>query len=164
MVPFDAVVCFGGPLGYVLDQADRAVDELLRVLRPAGFLLISVMSLVGATAGRLPAVVEDMRQHGREAIDRVIRTGDLPTALSGHLAMHMYRWSELEALLERHGCSIVAASASALTFGSLHGELHASLSDSERADLIDWEIDLAAEPGAISAGEHIIAVARKASS
>jgi hypothetical protein len=81
--------------------------------------------------------------------------------LSGHLPMHMYRWSKLEALLGRHSCAIVAASASALTFGRLHGELLASLTDDERALLTEWEIDLAAEPGAISMGEHIIAVARK---
>jgi ubiquinone/menaquinone biosynthesis C-methylase UbiE len=33
---FDAVVCYGGPLSYVLDRADEAVEGLLRILRPAG--------------------------------------------------------------------------------------------------------------------------------
>ena len=32
---FDAVVCYGSPLGYVLDRADDAVGELLRVTEPA---------------------------------------------------------------------------------------------------------------------------------
>ena len=33
---FDATVCFGGPLSYVLDRADAALTELFRVTRPAG--------------------------------------------------------------------------------------------------------------------------------
>ena len=158
---FDAVVCYGGPLSYVMDRADDALRELLRLLRSGGLLLVSVMSLLGATAGGLPFVMEEARAHGPEAVDAVIRTGDLPSALSGHLEMHMYRWSELEALLHRHGCHVVTASASNLTFARVHGELIASMSDEERAWLARWELALVGEPGAISMGEHIIAVARK---
>jgi hypothetical protein len=44
---FDAVVCFGGPLGYVLGEADRALAELLRVTKQGGRVLLSVMSLLG---------------------------------------------------------------------------------------------------------------------
>jgi ADP-ribose pyrophosphatase YjhB (NUDIX family) len=75
--------------------------------------------------------------------------------------MHMYRWSELRDLLERRPCRIVAASASGLTFGRIHRDLHLSLTEEEREQLTAWEIDLAAEPGAISMGEHIIAVMQK---
>lgn len=96
-----------------------------------------------------------------EAVESVIRTGDLPPELSGHIAMHMYRWSELQALLGRHQCQIVAASASSLSFGRLHQELISGLSEAERERLVRWEVELAAEPGAVSMGEHIIAVVRK---
>jgi SAM-dependent methyltransferase len=160
---FDAVVCYGGPLSYVMDRADEAVGELLRLIRPGGLLLASVMSLLGATAGSLPLVMEEARAHGPEAVDAVIRTGDLPSALGGHLEMHMYRWSEFEALLRRHDCDIVTASASNLSFARLHGDLIASMSDEERAWLERWELALVGEPGAISMGEHIIAVSRKRS-
>src|SRR6476659_2542492 len=44
---FDAVVCFGGPLSYVLGEADRALSELLRVTKRGGSLLLTVMSLLG---------------------------------------------------------------------------------------------------------------------
>jgi len=158
---FDATVCYGGPLSYVLDRADEAVDELLRVTRSAGYLLVSVMSLTGAFAGGLERVMDDLRRHGPDVVEAVIRTGDLPPALSGHAPMHMYRWSELRDLLERHRCRIVAASASGLSFERLHRELHLTLTDDERALLTAWEIDLAAEPGAIGMGEHIIAIAQK---
>ena len=44
---FDAVICCGGPISYVLERADDAVAELLRITRPGGYLLLSVMSLLG---------------------------------------------------------------------------------------------------------------------
>jgi SAM-dependent methyltransferase len=158
---FDAVVCYGGPVSYVLDRADDALAELLRVTRPGGHLLVSVMSLVGATAGSLAGVMEIARSHGPEVVQAVIETGDLPSELSGHAPMHMYRWGELRDLLERHSCRIVAASASGLSYGRVHRKLHLSLTDEERDRLAAWEIDLAAEPGAIGMGEHIIAVVEK---
>jgi hypothetical protein len=55
----------------------------------------------------------------------------------------------------------VTASASNLTFARLHGDLIANMSDEERSWLQRWELELVGEPGAISMGEHIIAVARK---
>lgn len=158
---FDATVCYGGPLSYVLDRADEALGELLRVTRPGGHLLLSVMSLVGATAGGLAEVIDDLRTHGSDVVQAVIETGDLPTELSSHAPMHMFRWSELRDLLERRPCRIVAASASGLSYGRVHRDLHLSLTDQEREWLTPWEIDLAAEPGAIDIGEHIIAVVQK---
>ena len=159
---FDAVVCYGGPLSYVLDRATDALAELLRITRPGGHLLLSVMSLVGATAGGLAGMMAIARSRGPESVQAAIATGDLPAELSGHAPMHIYRWSELRDLLEGHPCRIVAASASGLSFGRVHRELHLSLTDQEREWLTAWEIDLAAEPGAIGVGEHIIAVVQKA--
>jgi SAM-dependent methyltransferase len=158
---FDATVGYGGPLSYVLDRADEALAELLRVTRTGGHLLLSVMSLVGATAGSLAGVMEIARAQGPEVAQRVIDSGDLPEELSGHAPMHMYRWSELRELLERHLCRIVVASASGLSYGRGHHELHSGLSAAERERLTAWEIELAAEPGAIDIGEHIIAVVQK---
>jgi ubiquinone/menaquinone biosynthesis C-methylase UbiE len=40
---FDAVVCYGGPLSYVMDRADEALGELLRVAKPSAPVLLSVM-------------------------------------------------------------------------------------------------------------------------
>jgi SAM-dependent methyltransferase len=160
---FDAVVCFGGPLSYVLDRADEAVDELLRVVRPGGHVLVSVMSLIGSIA-HVPYLVSDFRAFGKEAVQGVIDSGDLPPTMSGgHLAMHLYRWSELAELLRRHPCEIVAAYSSGLANGRLHHQLLADISDAERDALTDWAIQLAGEPGAIDMGEHIIAVVRKRS-
>lgn len=158
---FDSVICYGGPLSYALERAGDALGELLRVTRPGGYVLLSVMSLVGATAGNLAAVVELADEYGFEAILSVLETGDLPARLSGgHLDMHMYRWRELEALLRSHPCAIVAASASHLTVAN-ELELLSSLDEHAFRELVRWEIDLAAEPGALDAGSHIVAVVQR---
>ena len=71
----------------------------------------------------------------------------------GHLAMRMFRWSELETLLSRQG-TVVAASAAGL--------FAAEPAEPELRDLLARaELELGAEPGAISCGEHILAVLRK---
>ncbi|MBA2254387.1 MAG: class I SAM-dependent methyltransferase [Chloroflexi bacterium] len=158
---FDVVVCYGGPLSYVLDRASDALRELVRVLKPGGTLLLSVMSLVGSTAAGLPTVLRELRDIGPEIIGRVIATGELSQSLSGHFDMRMYRWRQLEGLLLRQALVIVAASASGLAFGRLHQESIDELTPDELATVTAWVIDLAAEPGAVDMGEHIIAVARK---
>ena len=61
---FDAVIAYGGPLSYVFDRADDAIDELLRVIKPRGHLLLSVMSLLGSTRKLLPGILSDVGQYG----------------------------------------------------------------------------------------------------
>ena len=126
--------------------------ELVRVTRPRGHLLVSVMSLVGSTFRNIDGVLIEARGYGVETIERIVATGLLPAAHSGHPPMKLYRWSELRDLLAPHG-EIVAASATGI-FG-------AEPPDAElRALLERLEVDLGAEPGAIESGPHILAVLR----
>jgi len=158
---FDAVVCYGGPLSYVLDRANEAVAELLRVTKNGGYLLVSVMSLVGSLMHALPRVIEQRREIGTAALEDVVQTGVAgPEVTNGHLAMRLFRSSELRELLAHHPCEIVAMSASTIS-DRTHHELVASLDDETRAALVAAEIELGAEPGAIDAGSHLIAVVRR---
>ena len=146
---FDATVCFGGPLSYVLDRAEDAVAELARVTRPGGRLLVSAMATIGATltvAGGVAALVE---AYGEETVRHVMQTGLLSSSLSnGHLDMRMYRARELQALLEPHG-TVVAASATGIFLAD----------NPAPADLLaELELDLGAEPGALDLGNHILLV------
>lgn len=154
---FDATVCFGGPLSYVVDRAEDGVAELVRVTRPGGLVLLSVMSLVGTVVHFLPILLDLARRDGVPKNEEIIRTGLLPEEPDyGHLAMKLFRWSELETLLSRHG-EVVAASAA----GLLPAE---QPEDPElRAFLSRIELALADEPGALSCGQHILAVLRKPS-
>lgn len=152
---FDAAVCFGGPLSYVLDDADKGVAELVRVTKPGGHVLLSVMSIVGAVVHFLPLLLDLVRRDGAAKNDAIVRTGLLSDEPDyGHLPMKLYRWSELERLLSGHG-TIVAASAAGLlpTVETDDPELLAFLARAE--------LELAAEPGAISSGQHILAVLRR---
>jgi SAM-dependent methyltransferase len=152
---FDAAVCFGGPLSYLLDDAERGLAELVRVTRPGGHVLLSVMSLVGTVVHFLPMLVDLVRRDGAAKNEAIVRTGLLPDEPDyGHLAMKLYRWSELASLLSAHG-TVVAASAAGL--------LPAIETDEPevRAFLARVELELAGEPGALSCGQHILAVLRK---
>ena len=151
---FDAVVCFGGPISYAVDRAPDAVDELVRVTKPQGHVLVSVMSLVGAISHYLPLVLDLVRRDGVELTDEIVRTGVLPEKPDyGHLDMRLFRWRELQALIEPHG-TIVAAAAAGLLKIDEPPEAHV------RDLLTRLELDLGSEPGAIDGGEHMLAVLR----
>ena len=146
---FDAVVCYGGAVSYVLDDGSQAIAELTRVTRPGGHVLLSVMSLVGSTLHAQSGVLSVATEYGPDAVLGVVGTGHLPTEFGGHLPMKMYRWSELSQLLGAHG-EVAAATATGLFADSPeHQDLLATI-----------ELDLGAEPGALDAGHHILAVVR----
>ncbi|HYF96320.1 MAG TPA: class I SAM-dependent methyltransferase [Symbiobacteriaceae bacterium] len=154
---FNAVVCYGGPLSYMFDRTEQALQELLRVTRPGGHLLLSVMSLVGSTRAGLGAALGFVGRFGLEAVSHVARTGDLDGSLNGH-ACRMFRWSELKAMLERQTCAIVGAAAS----GSLvPGQQLPAMEPVVWERFLEWELDYSQEPGAIDRGTHILAVVRK---
>ena len=151
---FDVVVCYGAPLSYVVHENARAVQELARVTRRGGHLLVSVASLVGVFAHYGDIVLDLITRDGRAPIDTVRRTGVLPMGPDyGHLPMKLYRWRELEALLSPHG-EIVARAAAGLvrTTDVPPAEL--------REQLVEAELDVGAERAAIDAGEHMLAVVR----
>jgi SAM-dependent methyltransferase len=151
---FDATVCFGGPLSYVADRAERAMAELARVTRSGGHVLVSVMGLAGAVIHFAPIIVELARRDGVAKSQEIARTGFLPEGEGyGHLAMRMYLWEELEALLEPHGEVVEGAAAGVLP--------HLEVEEPEiRALLEEFEEKLAYDPGSRSCGEHIIGVLR----
>jgi SAM-dependent methyltransferase len=152
---FDATVCFGGPLSYVVERADEGIAELVRVTRPGGHVLVSVMSLVGTVTHYLPILLDLVRRDGVDKNEAIVRTGLLPDEPDyGHLAMKLFRWSELEALLSPHGTIVDVRAAGLLS----------SLQPDEpelRAFLSRVELELAGEPGAVSCGQHILAVLRR---
>src|SRR5262249_31697131 len=107
---FDAVVAYGGPFSYVLDKRDQALAECVRVTRPSGLILMSVMSLWGTVHAFLPGVLEVPRESNR----RILQSGDLvPETLPGYRhSCHMYRAAELRAFVEKAGLQLLDISAS----------------------------------------------------
>lgn len=159
---YDAAVCYGGTLSYVFGRAGDALEELLRVTRPGGYVLLSVMSLLGTTRAFLPGVLKLTEQVGLDVAHHVNRTGDLDGVVAGGHRCHMYRWAELESLLLAHHCEIVAASASNFLTLQHPDAVQQAMSDPQTWQaLLAWELDFCKEPGARDGGTHIIAVVRR---
>ena len=157
---FDCVVAYGGPLSYVLDRRDQALQECLRVLRHGGTLLVSVMSLWGSAHRALQGVLAVPPETNRS----ITESGDiLPGTFEGltHY-MHMFRAGELREWLKASGVSILAMSASGCLSLGWGGLLEEARTDEEQwRELLRMEIEACAEEGSQNMGTHIIAVARK---
>ncbi len=95
---FDAAVCLGGPLSHVLDAGDRnrAVSELLRVVKPGGIVAVSVM-------GRLSVLALELMLFPQE-IDMPIHAQIRDTGSyyggNGFTACHFFLPEELAGLFE----------------------------------------------------------------
>ena len=147
---FDAVVCYGGPLSYVLDQAGTALGELLRVTRPGGHVLLSVMSLLGAARAFFASLPPLVEEYGWErAVEDIFRTGVLAGDINRGHVCRLYRWSDLERLFEDRPCRVVVASAA--NFLSVANEAW-----DDR--FLDIEVEVCRESGALDGGTHILAV------
>ena len=157
---FDAAVCYGGPISYVFERAADAVSELLRVTRPQGHVLLSVMSRLGSTQRYLPAVFELVEEFGLEAVRHVFATGDLSAEINNGHRCHMFTWTELRDLLAAQPCTLVAASAA--NFLSLRDDDVLEALDEHRWDaFLEWELDACRQAGALDGGTHMIAVVRR---
>ena len=158
---FDAVVCYGGPLSYALDRRDAALRELLRVLKPGGPLLLSVMSNWGTHQEHL----RDILAGGTgEQVAEVIRTGDLhpltwPVATH---RCHLFTSGELRSWLGSHGVQVESLAASNALTTAHHPGLDPLRKDASRwATLLALELEACAQPGMLDMGTHLIAVAKK---
>lgn len=160
---FDATVCYGAPLNYVFERADDAVAGLVRVTKPGGYLLASVASRFGTLRRFLPDVLDLAGAHGAdEALRQMIETGDLSGEMNNGHALHLYRWDELRALLERHGCRIAAASAANFLSPGNERALAPIMGEPMRwGRFLEAEVEACRQPGALDGGTHIIAVSQR---
>lgn len=157
---FDAVVAYGGPLSYVLERRDRALAECLRVLKPGGLLLLSVMSLWGTAHWALKGVLDVPAERNR----RITDSGDL---IPEHLArrgnsMHLFRSSELRDWLAQAEVEILDLSASFCLSPGWNETLTELRSRPEQwNELLRMELEASASPGCLDMGTHLIAVGSK---
>lgn len=161
---FDAVVAFGGPLSYAFERTDEAMRGLLRIVRPDGIVAASVMSTLGTWRHFLPAITVLSEVVGEDANDRALRTGDLRHVVAdpgGHIC-RMFRWSEIEALMERTGGRILGGSASNWASLGDAASLSRLESDADRwSRFIEHETAACGQPGARDGGTHILFAAQR---
>jgi SAM-dependent methyltransferase len=154
---FDAVVAYGGPLSYAFERAEEALGECLRLIRPGGALLASVMTTIGTMRLFLPAVVDEIEAFGIEVTDTVLRTGDLRHTPDNAHRCRMFRWRELTEMFNRQPCALLAASASnAASAGDPNALERLAANPAWWRRFLDWEEELAQEPGALDGGTHTI--------
>jgi 2-polyprenyl-3-methyl-5-hydroxy-6-metoxy-1,4-benzoquinol methylase len=157
---FDSVIAYGGPFSYVLDQRDVALAECLRVLKPGGLLLLSVMSLWGTAH----AFFDEVLSLPPETNHKIIFTGDLTAdTYPGRTKnfMHLFRSSELLPWLEQAGLKVLdksAANSLSLTWNETLKQIRND-SDQWQA-LLRMELEACAQNGCLDSGTHLIAVAR----
>ncbi len=162
---FDAIVAFGGPLSYAFERTDEAMRGLLRILRPEGVVVASVMSMLGCWRHFLPAITALSEIVGEDANDQVLRTGDLRHVHRdpGDHICQLFRWSDVQALVGRTDGRMLDGSAS--NWASLDD---AQLLCRVEADADRWrrfighEISACAQPGARDGGTHILFAAQRA--
>jgi len=159
---FDAVVCYGSPLSWVLEGADVAMTELLRVVKAGGPVLVSVSSLYGSFRVFLAGVADEIRRFGLDEMREVFDSGWQSGEHSALGPVHMFTWREVADLVSRHACELRAASAS--NFLSLQNDsvIESWSSDQELWDqLLDWELTVCQQPAALDGGTHIIFVVER---
>ncbi len=153
---FDAVVAYGGPLSYAFEDAEPSLAGMLRVVRPGGRIVASVMSLIG-TLRMFVRLIPTYADKGRlDDLKAVMATGDNRLDTGGH-PCRMFRWSEIEAMVGRLPCTVLGASASNF-LSSADNDVIAYI---EQVPLLwqlllDWEEEYCAEPGAVDSATHLL--------
>jgi SAM-dependent methyltransferase len=159
---FDVVLAYGGPLSYAFEQTEEALTGLLRITKPGGYIVASVMSWLGSWRHFLPSAVEDANAVGEDAFDLMLTTGDLRHSQTAHVCQ-MFRARDISELLARCGGEVIAMSSS--NWASLNEPeiLQQLEADPDRwARFLKHEVDACAEPGALDGGTHILFAARRA--
>ena len=165
---FDAVICYGGPLSYVCDQRHKVASELVRIVRPGGILLASVMSRYGTMVNwvRSPTM-PFLRDPEGLRVSRLAEDGNLSGVPSAqvnmqHPKMHLYTSDELRNLLPHcHTVELVGSNVMAVEGSSVLDEV--SKVSEAWATAVTLERKLNNSPGLVDSGSHIIMVARRGS-
>lgn len=158
---FDLVVAYGGPLSYVFEDAPAALREMLRVARPGGTVLASVMSTLGAYRHLMPGVVDVIAEYGDDVNDAVLRTGDLrPVQPTGHVCI-MYRAEQIPGLVASAGGAVAGMSASNWSsLGDPQALARLEADPAHWSRFMDNESWACRQPGCLDGGTHLIFAAR----
>lgn len=162
---FDCIVCIGGVINYLLDKEKDGIQEMLRVLKPNGTLIVGSMSFIGASLYYLDGIRYEKNQFGLEASRWIMDTGvqdeeHYPVPSKHYI--HMMRSSELDALFAAFPVSVQERSSAGLYTQAGDAALENARRDREFWKLIvEKEIEFTKLPGTLDAGMNIIYVVQK---
>lgn len=162
---FDCVVCIGGVINYLLDKELTGIEEMLRVLRPGGKLIIGAMSIIGSSLFYLDGIREEKSLFGIEATKWLFDTGvqdEEHYPVSGKHYVHMMRSTEMDALFSNFPVKVVERSSAGLFSQSGNDALENARQDKEFWELIvKHEIEFTKLQGTLDCGMNIIYVVEK---
>ena len=162
---FDAIVCIGGVINYLLDKEKDGVQEMLRVLRPGGTLIVGAMSFIGAALYYLEGIRQEKELFGIEAtrwiMDTGMQDGEHYPVASKHY-VHMMRSAEMDALFANFPVTVEEKSSAGLFTQAGDSALENARADAQLWQLIlEKEIAFTKLPGTLDCGMNIIYVLRK---
>ena len=161
---FDAVVCIGGPLSYLLDKAPVAVQQLVQVLKPGGVAILGVMSLINTVVRFMGIVRAEKDAIGIDNMRWMLETGhqDREHNPTTEHYCHMMTCFDVDELLHNVEVDVVERRAPGLL--GLAGEeaLNDVHVDVELWDLlVERELAWSKLPESLNLGDNILYVIRK---
>ncbi|MHA6530071.1 class I SAM-dependent methyltransferase [Paenibacillus sp. BAC0078] len=162
---FDCVVCIGGVINYLLDKEKAGIQELLRVLKPEGILIVGSMSFIGASLYYLEGIRYEKDQFGLEATRWLLDTGiqdEEHYPVESKHYVHMMRSTEMDALFAQFPVKVQERSSAGLFTQAGDSALENARNDKELWKLIvEKEIAFTKLQGTLDCGMNLIYVVQK---
>lgn len=157
---FDAALCLGGPLSHVLNAGDRsrAIDELLRVVKPGGVVVVSVM-------GRLSVLALELQLFSHELelpLHAQIRDTGNYFGGSGFTACHFFLPEEFAALFAEKAVRVEALVGLEGLGARMNRPLNRVAKNPERWQRwLETHYATCMHPAVVGTSEHMLIIVRK---
>jgi len=162
---YDVVVCIGGPINYLFDKEENAINEMLRILKSQGKLILGSMSLIGALVYYFDGITYEKGMFGIDATEWLFTTGmqdEEHYPVENKHYVHMMTSKDLDALFQGKPVKILEKSSAGLFMHSQEETLSKAKQDNELWELlIRKEIEFTKLPGTLDCGMNIIYVIEK---
>ena len=161
---FDAAVCVGGPLSYLLDKESVGLQQILRVVRPGGIVVLGVMSLINTLVLFTGVVRAEKEKIGIDNMRWLLETGfqDREHHPATEHYCHMMTSADVDALLAAEEVEVVEKRAAGVLGIAGEDALNAVREDDELwALIVERELAWSKLPGTLDLGDNIVYVIRK---
>ena len=161
---FDAAVCVGGPLSYLLDKESVGLQQILRVVRPGGIVVLGVMSLINTLVLFTGVVRAEKEEIGIDNMRWLLETGfqDREHHPATEHYRHMMTSADVDALLAAEEVEVVEKRAAGVLGIAGEDALNAVREDDELwALIVERELAWSKLPGTLDLGDNIVYVIRK---
>lgn len=160
---FDAVICLGGPLSHIVDfgKREKAIDELIRVVKKNSVLFISVIGRLAVLITELIRLPEEIEL---EIFPRIRDTGDYLGGY-GFAPCHFYLPEELRKSFEKRDIQVLEMAGLEGLASGHRKETNRLAKRHPKAWKIwqDTHLRTCTNPASVGISEHFIAICRRSS-